>query len=473
MNHERKTMETDRKILVVDDYEPIREGLRIALGEFGYMDVDDAPDAETALEKVLLSPPDVIIVDLNLPGKSGLELVADLQQLGIETTAIVLTAHGSIDSAVQATRRGVFEYLSKPITPAHLRSVVDRAMERTALRREVLQLRREMLRAGHLSDLVGRSPAMLEIYRLIEQVAPTSASVLITGASGTGKEVIARTLHRLSQRATRTMVAVNCAAIPATLLESELFGHEKGAFTGATASRTGRFEEASGSTLFLDEIGEMPVDLQSKLLRSLEDRKVRRVGGDRDIPIDVRVISATNAPLETLLRDGKLREDLYFRLNVFMIAIPPLRERTEDIPVLAEHFLQEHLRENPAARVVGFSEGALQRLKAYPWPGNVRELRNAVQRAAIMCGEGEIQPEHLPPSVRGGEPVIRSSARGVLIAPGTSMDEAEKAIILDTLRQCEGHKARTAEILGISLKTLYTRLNLYESEKQEGSTEVS
>ncbi len=465
-------MEADRRILVVDDHKTVREALRSALGEFGYQDVDDAPDAEVALEKVLICPPDLIIVDLNLPGRSGLDLVGDLLELGIETTVIVLTAHGSIDSAVQATRSGVFDYLTKPVQTDRLKTVVERGMERTVLRREVRELRREMMRAGRLPDLVGRTPAMLEIYRLIEQIAPTSASVLITGESGTGKEVIARMLHRLSPRAARTLVAVNCAAIPSTLLESELFGHEKGAFTGAAASRTGRFEEASGSTLFLDEIGEMPADLQGKLLRALEERKVRRVGGDREIPIDVRIVSATNVRLDSLLTDGKLREDLYFRLNVFHVAIPPLRERAEDVPVLAEHFLQGHLRENPSSKVVGFSDEAQQRMKAYSWPGNVRELRNAVQRAAILCGVGEILPEHLPPPVRGGEPVVRGSVRGVFIPPGTSMDQAEKAVILDALRHCEGNKPRAAEVLGISLKTLYTRLNLYESERRDKESEA-
>jgi DNA-binding NtrC family response regulator len=465
-------MQSERKILVVDDHNPVREGLRRALGEFGYQNVDDAPDAETALEMVLAAPPDLLIVDLNLPGKSGLDLVADLQQLGIETTIIVLTAHGSIDSAVEATRRGVFDYLSKPVQPDRLKSVVDRGMERTVLLREVLQLRREMMRAGRLPDLVGRTPAMLEIYRLIEQVAPTSASVLITGESGTGKEVIARILHKLSPRAARPLVAINCAAIPANLLESELFGHEKGAFTGATASRIGRFEEANESTLFLDEIGEMPVDLQSKLLRALEERKVRRVGGSREIPIDVRVVSATNTRIETLLQEGNLREDLFFRLNVFLIAIPPLRERIDDIPILAEHFLQEHLREAPS-RVVGFSDEALRRMKSYPWPGNVRELRNAVQRGAILCREGDVQPEHLPPAVRGGEPLVRSAGRGVFVPVGTSIDDAEKAILLETLRHCGGNKQQAAEILGISLKTLYTRLNRYEAEKRDAGSESS
>ena len=456
-------MEEQNRILVVDDHRAIREGLRTVLNGLGYAEVDEAPDAEAALKQILSQPPELLIVDLNLPGRSGLELVADLQERGLETSVLMLTGHGSIESAIEATRRGIFEYLTKPADPKRLQSAVERGLERTALRRELTSLRREMLRSGRLQDLVGHSSAMLEVYRMIEQVAPSGASVLVTGESGTGKEVIARTLHRLSPRTARRLVAINCAAIPATLLESELFGHEKGAFTGATAARAGCFEQADGGTLFLDEIGEMPADLQSKLLRALEEGKVRRVGGDREIQVDVRIVAATNADIDGLLRENKFRQDLYYRLNVFMITIPPLRDRLEDLPVLAEHFLRNYQEENGGRRV-GFSEAALQRMMAYDWPGNVRELRNAVHRAAILCHEGEIQAEHLPPNLRGGESTIRPSGAGVFIPTGTSIEEAEKAIILDALRAAEGNKVRAAEILGISLKTLYTRLNRYAAE---------
>jgi len=462
-------MGLSQRILVVDDHEAVRTGLRRALEEFGYGEVEEAPDAEAAMSAILNHPPDLLIIDLNLPGKSGLELIADLQENGIETTVVVLTGHGTIDSAVEATRRGVFEYVPKPVSPDRLKIVVERGLERTAMRRELLQLRRDVMQSGRMTELVGGSPAMMQLYRLVEQVAPTTASVLITGESGTGKEVIARAIHRLSPRALRPLVAINCAAIPGALLESELFGHEKGAFTGATTSRLGCFEQSNGSTLFLDEIGEMPIDLQTKLLRALESRRVRRVGGDREIDVDVRIVSATNAQIENMLREGKLREDLYFRLNVFHLPVPPLRERAEDIPLLAEHFLQEHLRENPS-RIVGFSLPAIRALKAHSWPGNVRELRNAVQRAVILCSEGEIQVEHLPPSVRGEESFSRPSGRGVFVSTGTSLDAAERAIILETLRSCGGNKAQAADILGISLKTLYTRINKYEAERQTGSS---
>jgi len=459
-------MDAPRRILVVDDHRAIREGLRLTLAEFGHGEIEEAPDAESAIQSILADPPDLTIVDLNLPGKSGLDLVAELQANGIQTTVVVLTGHGSIDSAVEATRRGVFDYLEKPVSPERLKAVVERGLEHTNMRREILRLRREMARSGRLDELVGRSPAMLQIYRLVDQVAPTNASVMITGESGTGKEVVARAIHRLSPRAARPLVAINCAAIPRELLESELFGHERGSFTGATAARTGCFEQAHGGSLLLDEIGDMPADLQSKLLRALENRSFRRVGGEREIQVDVRIIAATNANLDALVEERSLREDLFFRLNVFPIQVPSLRERQEDIPVLADHFLQLHLRENPS-RVVGFSDAALRRMMVYSWPGNVRELRNVVQRAAILCPQEEIQPEHLPAGLRSGEPSVRPAGRGVFVPSGTGLDEAERAIILDTLRVCGGNKPRAAEVLGISLKTLYTRLNRYGAERSD------
>jgi DNA-binding NtrC family response regulator len=426
--------------------------------------VDLAPDAETALELAAANPPDLVIIDLNLPVKSGMELVADLQERGEEATLVVLTGHGTIDSAVEATRRGVLDYLEKPILPGQLRAVVDRGLERAALRREVQLLRRDLMRSGRLRPLLGHSPKVQELYHMIDQIAGTNATVLITGESGTGKEVIARTLHKVSPRSTKPFVAINCAAIPANLLESEIMGHEKGAFTGATAARLGCFEQAHEGTLFLDEIGEMPADLQTKLLRVLEDHRVRRVGGDRETEVDVRVIAATNADVERLVQDGRLRQDLYFRLNVFILNAPPLRDRTEDIPILAEHFLEE-FREANRAPVSGFSKDALDHLLRHPWPGNVRELRNAVERSVIVCSGGEIQPHHLPPSIRSAPaPSVAEGGRDLLVPIGTSIAEAERLLILETLKICGGEKPRAATILGISLKTLYTRLNAYKND---------
>jgi two-component system, NtrC family, response regulator HydG len=454
-------MPRQHRILVVDDEEPIRKGLARLISGMGH-DVDLAPDAEEALQRALAVPPDLVITDLQLPGRDGLQLVSDLKERGIESTLVILTAHGTIDSAVEATRRGVYDYLVKPVDPERLATVIMKGLERSAMRQEVLLLRREMIRSGRFQKLVGKSPPMLELYRLIDQVAPSTASVLITGASGTGKEVVARTIHTLSPRASARFIALSCVAIPETLLESEIFGHEKGAFTGATSSRPGCFELANGGTLFLDEIAEMPVALQSKLLRVLEERKVRRVGGTREIPIDVRVLAATNAPIEERLASGQFREDLYFRLNVITLSVPPLRNRMEDLPLLAQHFLQEYAGENGKA-VVGFSEEALTLMRQYDWPGNVRELRNVIQRAVILCKSEEIQAFDLPPVVRPS--VRRDSAGGgtLHVSVGTSLEEIERAVILETLEACGGNKTRAAATLGISPKTLHLKLRRYRA----------
>jgi DNA-binding NtrC family response regulator len=455
-------MNKPNRILVVDDEEPIRKGLAQVISDLGYQ-AETAADAERALELILASPPDLVITDLNLPGMGGMELIARLQELGIETTLAVLTGHGSIESAVEATKRGVYDYITKPIDLHHLTTLIRRGLERSRLRREVLGLRREMAQDGRFQELVGKSPRMGEIYRLVEQVAFSDASVFITGESGTGKEIIARTIHGLSPRAQERLVAVNCAAIPENLLESEMFGHEKGAFTGATNARPGCFELADGGTLFLDEIGQMPIELQSKLLRVLEDGMVRRVGGAKEVKVDARVLSAANTPVEELLSGGRLREDLYYRLNVFTIEMPPLRERREDIPLLANHFLAGFAETN-GRRIAEFSEDALAMMVGHDWPGNVRELRNAVQRSVILCSEGEIQARHLPASVRGkpGPPASAGGAEAKVEIPiGTSIESAEKTLILETLSACEGNKTKTAGLLGISVKTLYSKLHRY------------
>ncbi len=452
-------MEGRHRILVVDDEEPIRKGLARLIQTLGHQ-VELAGDAEEALQKALSAPPDLVVTDLQLPGRSGMDLIGDLKERGIDATLVVLTAHGTIDSAVEATRRGVYDYLVKPVEPDRLATVILKGLERAAMRQEVLLLRREMIRSGRYQKLVGKSPAMLEIYRLIDQVAPSSASILITGESGTGKEVVARTIHNMSPRAAARFIAISCVAIPETLLESEMFGHEKGAFTGATASRPGCFELADKGTLFLDEIAEMPVSLQSKLLRVVEERKVRRLGGSREIPTDVRLLAATNASFKQRLESGLFREDLYFRLNVISIHIPPLRERVEDIPLLAQRFLDEYSQENGKA-VAGFTTGAIDILTGYHWPGNVRELRNAIQRAVILCKEGEIQPSDLPPSVRPGIRKKSSSPNSLSVPIGAPLEEIERAVILETLSTCGGNKTRAATILGISPKTLHLKLRKY------------
>ncbi len=464
-------MSNRSRILIVDDQESVRLGLQKLLTDRGH-ETASAPDAESALENTLSWSPDLIIVDLNLPGKDGLELVAELQERGENATVVVLTGHGSIESAIEATRRGVFDYLIKPVQPERLKTVIDRGLERTSLRREVLELRREIMRSGRLDSLIGTSPQMMSLYRMIEQVAPHDAAVLIVGESGTGKELVARTLHRLSPRTNRPFVAINCAAIPSTLLESEILGHEKGAFTGATAARAGCFERAHEGTILLDEIGEMPADLQSKLLRVLEDHKVQRLGGSREVTVDVRVLAATNAAVERLLEQGSLRHDLYFRLNVVTLELPPLRGRPGDIPVLAEHFLEE-FRGETRPGVTGFSDSAMNLLLAHRWPGNVRELRNAVQRAVIICEGGEIQAEHFPSTVRTRPAVAVPTGRPSIAVPiGASIGEAEQALITETLRVYGGDKPKAASVLGISLKTLYTRLHAYGTESAGHSIPV-
>ena len=459
------TTTTDRQgnLLVVDDDERTRRGLSRVLGALGYA-VHEAGTAKDALDRALAAPPDLVIVDLDLPDRNGMALIADLQERAVDATLVVLTGHGTIDSAVQAARKGVHDYLVKPVDRERLVHVVRTGMERAALRREVQDLRREVERSGRLKELVGRSPGMLEIFRLIEQFAASDAPVLITGESGTGKEVAARTIHRLSRRGAARLVPVNCAAIPENLLESEMFGHERGAFTGATMARAGCFELAHEGTLFFDEIGQMPAALQSKLLRALEDGQIRRVGGNKEIVVDVRVLAATNANIEDLLARGVFREDLYYRLNVLTLHLPPLRERPEDIPVLAERFLAS-FAERESKALTGFAPETLAVLLAHPWPGNGRELRNAVERAVILSQAGEIQPQHLPAPVRGGAGAAAEVEEASLRLPlGTTIADAEKALILRTLENCNGNKTRAASILGISVKTLYTKLHLYAQQ---------
>ncbi len=432
------------------------------LSNFG-LQVAVASTAEEGLERALQLSPAVIVTDLNMPGHDGLWLISELREASLEATIIVLTGHATIETAIEATRRGVYDYLQKPVRPDHLEHVIQRALERSQLRSEVRELRQEVLRGGRFHRLVGKSRSMLEQYRLIEQVGPSEASVLITGESGTGKEMVARTIHELSGRKDSRLVAINCAAIPETLLESEILGHEKGAFTGANQSRPGCFEQADGGTLLLDEIGEMPVALQSKLLRVLEDGKVQRLGGTEEVSVDTRVIASTNADIEGALERGEFREDLYYRLNVFHIQLPPLRERKLDIPLLADHFLSG-FSDSGQTEATGFSEDAIALLLRHDWPGNARELRNVVQRASILCKEGDIEPHHLPPSVRPKAGKSSGEPGTLMLSVGTTVEEAEKALILETLDVCKGVKTRAASMLGISTRTLYTKLHKYEEE---------
>ena len=450
---------TKGRVLIVDDEPATAEGLRELLAGWGYETAAEA-DGLAGLERAETFRPSVIITDVLMPRLDGFGLLREVRARQPEIAVILLTGQGSIEMAVRAIQEeGAYHYFEKPIDMRKLRIVVERAVEYGEARRENEALRRQLLDRGAFGELVGNSEPMRQIYALIEQIAPSSASVLITGESGTGKELIARTIHNLSPRKNSPFVAINCSAIPETLMESELFGHEKGAFTGAIARRPGCFELANSGTLLLDEITEMPTLLQAKLLRVLEERTVRRLGSTHEIPIDVRVLAATNKKPHEAVRAGTLREDLLYRLNVITISLPPLSERKEDIPLLAQHLVtQLAAKHNRPARFL--SQAAIEALQAYNWPGNVRELRNTIERAVIICSGEQIERHHVAPY-----PVdqrARSRDEDTITLPiGTPLEEVERQMILRTLQKCAGNKTRTAELLQISLKTLHNKLRLY------------
>jgi DNA-binding NtrC family response regulator len=409
-------------------------------------------EARTRLQE---DPPDVVLVDLMLPDGRGLELLNDLPP-GARTEFIIITGHASVDSVIEALRCGVLDYLTKPVDIPRLKAVLANLARTTELKEEIGTLRQQLRGLGRFGQLIGASPAIQATYDLIAKVAPTNATVLLTGESGTGKEVVAQTIHDLSKRRRGAFLPLNCGAMPSGLIESELFGHERGSFTGATQLRRGYFERASGGTLFLDEISEMPIELQVKLLRVLETGTAIRIGGDAPLAVDARVIAATNRSPERAVSEGKLREDLHYRLNVFPIVLPPLRERAGDVALLATHFLDELNRAEGTSK--RFAPGAPARLQLHAWPGNVRELKNVIQRAFILAEE-ELDPQ-LPAEV----PAAPGLDVGGAVRPGIPLVEVERQVILATLRQNGGDKRKTAAMLGIALKTLYNRLKRYDSE---------
>ena len=452
------------RIQVADDEESQRIGLASMIQSWGFA-VESAADGQEALDKLSAMPVHVLVTDLMMPRMDGFELLKRLNSQGGAPPAIVLTAFGNIETAIQTIHDlGAFWFLEKPIQPSALRILLERAASQSRLTEETERLQRELQYKGVLVDLIGACPPMQQVFSLIRQVAPSKAAVLVTGESGTGKELVARAIHHLSPRRNGPFVAINCAAMPETLMESELFGHEKGAFTGAIERRSGCFELAQNGSLLLDELAEMPVGTQAKLLRVLEDSHVRRLGGKSEIAVDVRIIASTNRSLEEVLRKGELREDLYYRLNVFQIALPPLRERDGDLPLLVEALIAM-LNRKHGCRVGDVAGEVLEMFRRHTWPGNVRELRNVLERAVIVAGEGAITTQHLPRDF--GAPLGARPAPtpldvdSVRLPVGTTVDEAEKALILLTLHHTKNNKTRAAEILGISLKTLFNKLKEY------------
>ena len=447
--------DTDDRILLVEDDAAQRVGLQQLLTSWGYA-VDVAVNGADALAKVAGSRPTIVLSDLIMPEMGGLDLLRALkQQDDLDLTVVLMTAQGTVESAVEAIKHGAYDYLTKPVDPQRMKILLDQIVERHDTLREMRVLRRQLQERGTFGKMIGASMEMRKIYQVIEQAAPTVASVLVSGESGTGKELVAQTVHQISPRVSQPFVPLNCAAIPDTLLESELFGHEKGAFTGAIARRQGCFELANRGTLFLDEISEMTPTTQAKLLRVLQERSFRPLGGHREQSVDIRVIAATNTDPPEAVRQGKLREDLYYRLNVFAIRLPPLRDRKDDLPMLIQAFIKEFNTRNGRS-VAGLSDRAMQMLERYDWPGNVRELRNVMERATIVAKGAVIDVADLP-AMTSASPAVSSPAVG--LAPGTTVDQAEQQLIEVTLQHTGGNKTRAAEMLGISLKTLHNKLN--------------
>jgi DNA-binding NtrC family response regulator len=453
------------RVLIAEDDAAQRLGLQQLLKSWGY-NVDVASDGQEALNKISESRPAIVLSDMVMPNLDGLELLRAIKQNNeTDTTLVLLTAQGSVETAVEAIKQGAYDYLTKPIDPQRLRIVLDQISSRNDTLREVRVLRRQLQDRGTFGRMIGNSLEMRKIYHVIEQAAPTPASVLIHGESGTGKELVAQTIHQLSPRVHQPFVPLNCAAIPDTLLESELFGHEKGAFTGAINRRAGAFELAHKGTLFLDEISEMTPITQAKLLRVLQERNFRPLGGNREQSVDIRVIAATNVDPPEAVRQGKLREDLYYRLNVFSIELPPLRDRKDDVPLLAQAFIKE-FNERSGKSIAGVSDAAMSQLERYHWPGNVRELRNVMERSQIVAKGPFIEVADLP-GLASAPPPAASSGGGGLTA-GTTVDEAERQLIDVTLQHTGGNKTRAAEMLGIGLKTLHNKLNRMKEERQGG-----
>jgi len=455
---EDETTTSQARILVVEDDDIVRDLIVSLLEdeEYGVEAVESGEEALKALDTELY---DLVLLDLNLPGMSGLNVLSAAPALQTDAQFIVMTAFGSVDTAVEAMKLGAFDYLNKPFRSEELLLTIERAMRQIDLRREVAQLRRRV-GEGAKATIVGKAPSMERVFDLIERVAPTRATVLVTGETGTGKELVARAVHDLSDRARKPFVPVNCSALPETLLESELFGHMKGSFTGAIANKRGLFEEAQGGSLFLDEISTIPPSIQVKLLRVLQDRKIQRIGGTQQVPVDFRLIAATNVDLAEQVSSGDFREDLYYRLNVFPIHVPPLRERKSDIPLLANYFRLRFAQEN-GVEPPDISPETMQRMVDYDWPGNVRELENFIERGVIMyAGAKTLRFE--PPQRERGRPERELVGRAR--EERWDLDRLEREYILEVLEEVGGHRGNAADLLGIDRRTLYRKLKQYQND---------
>jgi DNA-binding NtrC family response regulator len=446
------------RILIADDEESARRNLGQILREDGY-EVLLASAGREALQKVAEESPDILLTDLRMPEMDGQELLSLVHEAHPDVAVIIMTAHGTIRSAVQALRDGAEDYLTKPINVEELEHLIERTLKKKRLLDETRLLRERLDEKYRFENIIGRSTEMIRIFSLIEQVAPSMASVLITGESGTGKELVAQAIHQRSPRRDAAFVKVACAALPETLLESELFGHERGAFTGAVTRRPGRFEIAAGGTIFLDEVGDIPASMQVKLLRFLQERQFERVGGNQTLTVDVRVIAATHRDLAALVRQGTFRDDLYYRLNVIQVPLPPLRDRVQDIPLLAEYFVRKFAAENHK-KILGVTDDTLAALMSYSWPGNVREMEHAIERAVVLARESQLEIGLFP----GITPVTtrRAAPPGPSI-PGSTLAEIEREAILRTLESVGGSTMRAAAVLGISPRTIQYKIKLYRS----------
>jgi len=460
---------THAKILIADDEQAITAGLGAILGDQGY-EIEIAADGQAALERLMAESFGVVLADLKMPKLDGLALLKELQQRQIPTECIIITGQATVDSAVAAMRQGAYDYIEKPLNADklnRLKALIPKALEKFEVQRKNRELSSKLETLTHYGEITGQSEAMRDVYRLIDAVAPSTASVLILGESGTGKELVARLMHTKSERAKGPFMALNCAALPKDILENELFGHEKGAFTGSTNEKPGAFEMADGGTLFLDEVAEMATDIQVKLLRALETRTVRRLGGKKEISVDIRIVAATNKDLQKAIAEGELREDLYYRLAVVDLHLPPLRERSGDLLLLADEFLARFAGQN-GKKVTGFSDAARDWILSYHWPGNVRELKNAVERAVIMSRGPLIQAEDITPRH------IRQSGEmsaSVTIPVGSTLADARRQLVLRTFASTGGDHGRTAKLLGVSSRELLTELAAFLRDGGPGDAE--